>query len=170
MPHLLHHWLLSFLLCLASLSKIHPWLCLSVITITLVIPWSLPWCLSCTFILKPPLPFHLKSVVLPLPALVRSIFLCRVASLVLTRSFGVILPVTSSTFVITRSFHNAYLMPTFWIIIFPISIWEWCFTYPDFGCILSLSVTILALAPSFIMLMPLFCMSYHSPCLSMALE
>jgi hypothetical protein len=71
---------------------------------------------------------------------------------------------------ITRSFHDAYLMPTFWIIIFSISIWECCFTYPDLGCILSLSVTILALAPSFIMLMPLSCMSYYSPCLSMALE
>jgi hypothetical protein len=31
-------------------------------------------------------------------------------------------------------------------------------------------VTIIALAPSFIMLIPLSCMSYYSPCLSMALE
>jgi hypothetical protein len=62
---------------------------------------------------KASLPFQFKSVVLPLPALVRSLFLCRVARLVLTRSFGVLLPVTSCTFVITRSFHDAYLMPTF---------------------------------------------------------
>jgi hypothetical protein len=33
-----------------------------------------------------------------------------------------------------------------------------------------LSVTTLALVPSFIVLMPLFCMSYYSPCLLMALE
>jgi hypothetical protein len=33
-----------------------------------------------------------------------------------------------------------------------------------------LPVTILALASSFIMLMPLSCMSYYSPCLLMALE
>jgi hypothetical protein len=61
----------------------------------------------------PPLPFQFKSVVLPLPALVRSLFLCHVASLVFTRSFGVLLSVTSCSYVITRSFHDAYLMPTF---------------------------------------------------------
>jgi hypothetical protein len=33
-----------------------------------------------------------------------------------------------------------------------------------------LSVTIIALAPSFIMLMPLPSMSYYSPCLLLALE
>jgi hypothetical protein len=33
-----------------------------------------------------------------------------------------------------------------------------------------LPVTILALASSFTMLMPLPCMSYYSPCLSIALE
>jgi hypothetical protein len=41
--------------------------CLSIITLTLVIPWSLPWCLP-TF-LKPPLPFHSKSDVLPISLL-----------------------------------------------------------------------------------------------------
>jgi hypothetical protein len=61
----------------------------------------------------PPLPFHFNNVVLPFPALVHSLFLCLVASLVLTRSFGALLLVTSCTFVITRSFHDAYLMPTF---------------------------------------------------------
>jgi hypothetical protein len=136
----------------------------------LAIPRSLPWCSSYTHILKFSLPLQFKSVFLPLPALVRTPFLYHVASLVLTRSFGVLLSVTSFTFVITRSSHDDYPMPTIWNIIFPISIWEWCFTYPDLGCILSLSVTILALAPSFIMLMPLSCMSYYSPCLSMALE
>jgi hypothetical protein len=35
------------------------------------------------------------------------------ASLVLTRSFDVLLPITSCTFVITGSFHDAYLMHTF---------------------------------------------------------
>jgi hypothetical protein len=97
-------------------------------------------------------PIWVQECCLSPPALIRSLFLCHVASLVLSWSFGVLFPVTSCTFVITRSFHDAYLMPTFWIIIFPILIWEWCFIYPDLGCILSLSVTILALAPSFIML------------------
>jgi hypothetical protein len=104
------------------------------------------------------------------PALVCSLFLGHAASLALTRSFGVFFLVISLTFVISRSFHDAYPMPTFWNIIFPISIWEWCFTYPDLGCLLSRSVTILALAPSFIMLMPLPSMSYYSPCLLLALE
>jgi hypothetical protein len=144
---------------LQVLSKIHPWLCLSVITLTLVIPWSLPWCLSYTYILKSPLPFHFKSDVLPISLLFVPFFLCRVASLALTQYFGELLPVTSLTFVISRSFHDAYPMPTFWNIIFPISIWEWCFTYPDLGCILSLSIPILALAPYFIMIMP------YPPCL-----
>jgi hypothetical protein len=45
-----------------------------------------------------------------------------VASLVLTRSFDVLSPVTSCTFVITGSFHDAFLMPTFQISIFPITI------------------------------------------------
>ena len=92
MPHPLHHWLLPFLWRLASFvwnTPLH--VCLSVITLTLVIPRSLPWCLSCTHILKPPLPFQFKSVVLPLPALVRSLFLCRVASL----SFCLISPLPS---------------------------------------------------------------------------
>jgi hypothetical protein len=152
------------------LSKIHSLVvCLFVITLTLVIHRSLPWCLSCTCILKLPLPFEFKSVVLPLLALVRSLFLCHVASLVLTQSLDVLSPITSCTFVVSRSFHDVYPMPNFWNIFFPLSIWEWCFTYPDLGCILSLSVTILALAPSFIMLMPLSCMYYYSPCLLMAL-
>jgi hypothetical protein len=58
-------------------------------------------------------PISVQECCLTPPALVRSLFLCRIASLVLTRSFGVLLPVTSFTFVIIRSFHDAYLMPTF---------------------------------------------------------
>ena len=127
MPHLFHNWLLPLLWHLASfVSNTFFVVWLSVITLTLVFPQSLPLCLSWTCILRPPHPFQFKSVVLPLPALVRSLFLYRVASLVLTRSFDVLSPVTSRTFVITRSFHDAYLMPTFWTTIFPISIWEWC--------------------------------------------
>src|SRR5688572_1963701 len=64
-------------------------------------------------ILKPPLPFHFKSDVLPIPLLFIPFFLYRIASLVLTLSFGVLLPFTSLTFVISRSFHDvtyAYLL------------------------------------------------------------
>jgi hypothetical protein len=123
------------------------------------------------FFLASLIPFQSKSVVFPIPLLFVPFFLYRVASLVLTLPFGVFLPFTSLTFVISRSFHAwCYLMPSFWNIIFSISIWKWCFTYPDLVAFSPLSVTILALAPSFVMLMPLSCMSYYSPCLSMALE
>jgi hypothetical protein len=54
-----------------------------------------------------------QECVLPLPALVRSLSFCRIASLVLTQSFGVLLPVTFRDLVITRSSHDAHLMPTF---------------------------------------------------------
>jgi hypothetical protein len=170
MPHLFHHWLLPLLWHLASfglkyilwcgfvsyhLNPCHPSIFTSRLTMYPYFKASSPisfqeCCLtlprSCSF------PIPLSSC----KSCLNSIFWC-------------VLPVTSSTFVVTRSSHDAYLMPIFWIIIFPISIWEWCFTYPDLGCILSMSVTILALAPSFIMLIHLSCMSYYSPCLSMAL-
>jgi hypothetical protein len=138
-------------------------MCLFVITLTHGIPRSVPWCLSRTRILKLPLPFQFNSVVLPLPALVRSLFLCRVASLIFTQTFGVLLPITSRTFVTSRSFQDAYLMPTFWNIIFPISIREWCFTYLDLGFILSLSVTMLASTPSFIVFVLISCTYCSSP-------
>jgi hypothetical protein len=169
MPHLFHHWLLPLLWHLASLNYIH-WLCLFCYHLNPFHPSIFTLMLIMYLYFKASSPIWVQECCLTPPALIRSLFLYRVASLVLSRSFGVLFPVTSCTFVITRSFHDAYLMPTFWIIIFPISIWEWCFIYPDLGCILSLSVTILAFAPSFIMLMPLSCMSYYSPCLSMALE
>jgi hypothetical protein len=46
-------------------------------------------------------------------------FLCRVASLVLTLSFGVLLPFTSLTFVISRSYHDVILCLPFVISSFP---------------------------------------------------
>jgi hypothetical protein len=58
-------------------------------------------------------PFSVQECCLTHPALVHSLFLCHVASLSLTQSFGGLLPITSLTFVISRSFHDAYLMPTF---------------------------------------------------------
>jgi hypothetical protein len=112
--------------------------CLSVITLTLVIPWTLPWCLSCTCILNLPLPFQFKSVVLPLPALVRPFF-------PLSRGKSCL----SSIFWCAFAYYLLYLC-NHWI--FP-----WClsyayllnyhlshldlrmvFTYPALGCIFSL--------------------------------
>jgi hypothetical protein len=49
----------------------------------------------------------------PSPLLFVPFSLYRIANIVLTLSLGVLLPFTSLTFVITRSFHDAYLMPTF---------------------------------------------------------
>jgi hypothetical protein len=58
-------------------------------------------------------PILVQECCLTHPALVRSLFLCRAESLAFTQSFGVLLHVTSLNFVISRSFHDAYLMPTF---------------------------------------------------------
>jgi hypothetical protein len=55
-------------------------------------------------------------------------------------------------------------------LLFSISTREWCSTHYAVGRILFWPITILALAPSFIMHMPISCMSYHSYFLSMALE
>jgi hypothetical protein len=65
-------------------------------------------------------------------------FLYRVASLVLTLSFGVCLPFTSLTFVITRSCLDAYLKSAFWNLPFSISTREWCSTHYALGRILFL--------------------------------
>jgi hypothetical protein len=144
--------------------------CLSVITLTLVIPRSVPWCLSCTCILKLPLPFQFKSVVLPLPALVRPLFpLSRGTSClnsIFWCAFACYLMYPCNHLIPPWCFSYAYLLK------YHLSHLDlrMVFTYPDLGCILSLSVPILALAPSFIMLIPPSCMSYYSPCLSIALE
>jgi hypothetical protein len=163
MPHLSHHWLPPFSNTLQAFPQIHPLSC--------VCPLS-PQPLSS-------LDLYLDAYHVPIFQSRLSHFISRVMSypshscslpFPLSHYKSYLLLGATLTFLISRSFHDAYLMPTFWLIIFPISIWEWCFTYPDLGCILSLSVPILALAPSFIMLMPLSYMSYYSPCLSMALE
>jgi hypothetical protein len=44
------------------------------------------------------------------------------------------------TFVISRSFHDAYLMPALWNIIFPILIWEWCLPTPPLVAFSPLSI------------------------------
>jgi hypothetical protein len=58
-------------------------------------------------------PISFQERCLTHPALVYYLFLYHIASLVLTLSFGVLLPFTSVAFVISRDFHDAYLMPTF---------------------------------------------------------
>jgi hypothetical protein len=58
-------------------------------------------------------PISFQERCLTHPALVCYLFLYHIASLVLTLSFGVLLPFTSVAFVISRDFHDAYLMPTF---------------------------------------------------------
>src|SRR5699024_4103451 len=116
------------------------------------------------------LPFHFKSDVLPIPLLYVPFFLCRVASLILTLSFGVFLPFTSLTFVISRSFHDVILCLPFEISSFPSRFENGVLPILTLVAFSSLSATIIALALSFIMLMPLPSMSYYSPCLLLALE